>query len=708
MSYSMSRPMGKISRMEAARIAFNEALKDIPDNSMLALRVFAQKGDKDSVAACQETELIVPFQQGAKQQILKFIQQAKPIGTQTPLINTLEVALDDFKNIQGSKKIILLSDGEETCLTDMDPVMSQYKQADMPVDTIGIGDEVPFTWLGDIALESGGMFFNGANLEGLKNALRQTMTKKRVSLPGAPTGEKTKEISLPPKPEFSDKSPSSMIKVIAVPSEAKEGKTAPPPEEEMERPEEMEALLTLEIIIDSSGSMQEKIGNETKMDMAKNALEEVLVPLNHPSIALGLRAFGYDTSIDNQNKELSCKNSELLVPFARKNTETVGKAARKLTPWGFTPIALSLELAGEDLKPFIENKPTIILISDGKETCGGDPVAVINHLKEMGIDVKVHVIGFDLDSESREQLMAIAEAGGGQYYDATDYRSLVESLDKLVSEMKGEVLEEERQRFISPIEGGKDFSSAVTISPGKYTLAKNLPKGVEVFFHVPSKKGQRTIIRSEVQSYILVRDREGGYVESDLIGSGVMVNIYRPNKKKIKGRGSLLRGEIGEWVTTHYMDTTGEGFYFTIGDAYKPVQKDIIFEVTIQEAGDVYEGLIAPETLNEEPLVININEKITAHMGLEDRKDTFLIDKPFPQGERLSIAVKFAEPGFKFKVEVYNKDKKRLKRFIKLEQKAKLEVNIPKAIDGLFIRITDNNPILYHIFSSYEIKVEEE
>lgn len=60
----------------------------------------------------------------------------------------------------------------------------------------------------------------------------------------------------------------------------------------------------------------------------------------------------------------------------------------------------------------------MIVVSDGKETCGGDPCAAVRELRAAGIDVRVDVIGFDVGADERAQLVCIAGAGGGRYYDA--------------------------------------------------------------------------------------------------------------------------------------------------------------------------------------------------------------------------------------------------------------------------------------------------
>ena len=82
---------------------------------------------------------------------------------------------------------------------------------------------------------------------------------------------------------------------------------------------------------------------------------------------------------------------------------------------GYTPIAYSLGQAANDF-PADAKERVIVLVSDGKETCQGDPVVAAKALAAKGITV--HTVGFIVDTAARGQLQAIAQATGGTYFDA--------------------------------------------------------------------------------------------------------------------------------------------------------------------------------------------------------------------------------------------------------------------------------------------------
>ena len=81
----------------------------------------------------------------------------------------------------------------------------------------------------------------------------------------------------------------------------------------------------------------------------------------------------------------------------------------KAVPRGQTPIAYSLQQAAQDFGAPSDEERAMILVSDGIETCGGDPLATVRDLTAKGFKVKVHTIGFDVDAAARAQLEAISE-----------------------------------------------------------------------------------------------------------------------------------------------------------------------------------------------------------------------------------------------------------------------------------------------------------
>ena len=404
---------------------------------------------------------------------------------------------------------------------------------------------------------------------------------------------------------------------------------------------------------------------------------------------------------------------------AVRNAQVAATTATNLSAYGYTPLAESLRLAGADLKSFDKLRQTIVLISDGKETCGGDPVKEIEKLREAGINVRVHVVGFDIDAQARTQLKAIAKAGSGTYYDAANAIELANSLKLVIDSVQREAIEPPDERFIKPIKGGESFETATRVSPGAYTLEQHVAQGERVYFFVETKKAQLGVLRGFNQGRRLVMI-DGELKESPAdIESAFRVDIYPPNiatkKRKKPVRGMSPSIKEGSKAVTHYFDVSGEGFYFSVGSPHSRINKDALFELLVEEAGDVFQRQDGPEKKKEQPVVLP-RGKFTAHLGIEDKADLYQIDGE--EGEELSLKVSFPDKvwtraafhgreNWRYKVEAYHpKTLQRVKRWLKLSGATELSIKIPDDAESVILRVVDNNPILYHMFTSYEVSVE--
>lgn len=175
-------------------------------------------------------------------------------------------------------------------------------------------------------------------------------------------------------------------------------------------------------IIDASGSMWEKIKGRTKIDIAKEVLSGIFQKLP-PALEAGLYAYGHRSKGD-------CKDIEELVPLGPVNTQQMTARIMALDPKGMTPITETIRVALEKLKT-VEQESTVLLVSDGKETCKGDPCALVKELKKSGIKFVMHVVGFNVTPEEKAQLECIAAAGGGQYFTASDAKGFEAAAGKV-------------------------------------------------------------------------------------------------------------------------------------------------------------------------------------------------------------------------------------------------------------------------------------
>ena len=174
----------------------------------------------------------------------------------------------------------------------------------------------------------------------------------------------------------------------------------------------------VELILDASGSMLQRLEGRRRIDIARDVLVDLLEQTLPRETPLALRIFGHRTPGACQTDlevPLSPLRPEDVVPIIRR-TEAKNRAK--------TPIGASLELVATDLAS-AEGPKIVILVTDGEETCGGDPQAAIEELKEKGIDVRINIVGFAIEEEAlKETFRRWAAQGGGLYFDATSGEQL--------------------------------------------------------------------------------------------------------------------------------------------------------------------------------------------------------------------------------------------------------------------------------------------
>ncbi|WP_246047413.1 vWA domain-containing protein [Leptospira ognonensis] len=159
-------------------------------------------------------------------------------------------------------------------------------------------------------------------------------------------------------------------------------------------------------IVDASGSMAEKIDGVTRMAIAKDQLMNFLSKLPKDS-EVGLVAYG--------NRIAGCSSARLYQPIQKGGASAAITKLTSIIPSGSTPIAHTLELVGEYLlRDYKETE--IIFISDGMESCEGDPAMTLHALKTRGKKFNLHILGIDLDPKAEEDLTALAKIGNGKYF----------------------------------------------------------------------------------------------------------------------------------------------------------------------------------------------------------------------------------------------------------------------------------------------------
>lgn len=181
------------------------------------------------------------------------------------------------------------------------------------------------------------------------------------------------------------------------------------------------------VILDASGSMWQKLDDRFRIEIAREALVKLVSETIPAGAPFALRAFG-------QKDPRSCR-TDLEIPLGPLDSAAAIATINSIEPQELskTPIAASLARVGEDLGS-ITGERVVILVTDGEETCDGDPEAAIRKLTASGIDVRVNIVGFAIDEFAlRKTFERWAQQGNGTYLDAQNADDLAGAIVRAVN-----------------------------------------------------------------------------------------------------------------------------------------------------------------------------------------------------------------------------------------------------------------------------------
>ena len=174
------------------------------------------------------------------------------------------------------------------------------------------------------------------------------------------------------------------------------------------------------LVLDASGSMWGQIDGKAKITIAQEVIADLLQSLP-ATTELGLTVYGHRRKGD-------CGDIETMILPNGDQRAAIAAAVNGISPKGKTPLSAAVIAAAEALR-YTEEKATVILVSDGKETCNLNTCLVGRSLEEAGIDFTAHVIGFDVsDPADRAELQCLAEETGGTFTTASNAAELSAAL----------------------------------------------------------------------------------------------------------------------------------------------------------------------------------------------------------------------------------------------------------------------------------------
>lgn len=271
------------------------------------------------------------------------------------------------------------------------------------------------------------------------------------------------------------------------------------------------------LVLDASGSMWGQIQGRSKIEIAREAVGTMLKtwPRNQQ---IGLMAYGH-------RSKGNCADIEVLKAPGALDAAAMQQAVNALQPKGMTPITASVRMAAEQLK-FSERKATVILVSDGEETCHADPCALGAELEKLGVDFTAHVVGFDLpEGKARAQLQCLAKSTGGRYVEARDAAELNKAL--------GQLAQAAPAAPPKPIQNLKPPKGCIVYSENNYK-GESLQLGESGYGDMPTGWDNRVrSLKCSARSHLYLYNdsgREGEYIMTEdgveMSGLGAVMSSY--------------------------------------------------------------------------------------------------------------------------------------------------------------------------------------
>lgn len=391
------------------------------------------------------------------------------------------------------------------------------------------------------------------------------------------------------------------------------------------------AAARVEIVLDVSGSMRAAAGNMSRMEAAQRAVRATVEAID-PSSNVALRLYGH--RLPSEPKDASCRDTELVIPFGPLDKQRFINAINSAKPLGQTPLAFALEQAAADFGQIGDDAVAVILVSDGEESCGGDPAKIACAFRERGLELTVHTVGFDVNEVARKQLQSVASCTGGEYRDARNAGELADSLRQLTQ--AGLLIEKKREVATAGavVRGGNGFGSAVGITAGTYRLDHHQRPNEYDYFSIGLKPGQLlNVTQSTTDRGVTI---EGSAItENNYPIAGVA--IYRPDQTLIGEDAKIGAGQkamVGASVFTPH----GGNYYILIGQKYWSgwgISNEAPFTIEVIDATDVGSGTDAGASEKEAVRITPGKHRGWIQPG--DGKDVFWFDAAAGQTYQMRV-----------------------------------------------------------------------
>jgi hypothetical protein len=215
----------------------------------------------------------------------------------------------------------------------------------------------------------------------------------------------------------------------------------------------------VEIILDASGSMLQRLGDARRIEIAKSTLNDLITETIPAGTGFVLRVFGH--------READSCRTDLEIPLGPLEPAAASSTISGINAMNLarTPIGASIAAARADLAD-VPGQRILVVLTDGEETCEGDAASEIEALRGIGWDVRVNIVGFAIDDlELVRTFESWAAAGGGEYFNATNAEDLGEAMTRAVA-TRFEVVDEQGTTLTTGLAG----SEPLVLPAGDYRI----------------------------------------------------------------------------------------------------------------------------------------------------------------------------------------------------------------------------------------------
>ena len=360
----------------------------------------------------------------------------------TPLYDAIDAGMQLLSGMAGNRAIIVMTDGRDTTSKLPYPALwNSIEEKRIRLYTIGIGDEMI-----------------GYNQEIASNGERSLAHLAAATRGRSFIGRESSELAAFYKEISDELRQPSTYRLVAHMTRGKGNLSVVATGE---RIQSVAAPGQIELVLDCSGSMKQKVAGERKIDSAKKVMADIVQGLPDGA-KVALRFYGHRI---REGKPGACEDSELVSPFGPINKPLLLDRVAKVQALGTTPIAYTLQQLPKDFGNTPGEK-MIILVTDGKEECHGSPSTVVQDLVAKGFGLRLNIVGFALaDQATKDEMARVTALTNGKFFDARDAKGLQKAIEEALA-VSFDVLDDSGAKVASGVTG----AGTISLPTGIYTV----------------------------------------------------------------------------------------------------------------------------------------------------------------------------------------------------------------------------------------------